>query len=131
MDTTNNAETARSQLPATPVFLFVWQTNGFRKIAVDDVSYLEASRNYCSICLSGGSHILLSVPMLQAGEAFPSWKFIRISRSHIVNMDYVDTLRGNMLYIGEKGFTIGTGFRQAVFSRFRFLGSNSKRINSG
>ena len=105
MDTTNNAETARSQLPATPVFLFVWQTNRFRKIAVDDVSYLEASRNYCSICLSDGSHI--------------------------VNMDYVDTLRGNMLYIGEKGFTIGTGFRQAVFSNFRFLGNNSKRINSG
>ncbi|WP_459189954.1 hypothetical protein ACGE0T_07740 [Parabacteroides sp. APC149_11_2_Y6] len=42
-------------------------------------------------------------------------------------MSGTDTIKD----LRRKGFTIGTGFRQAVFSRFRFLGSNSKRINSG
>lgn len=109
-------------------YLFIWQDGVFRKTAVDEVMYLEASGNYCYVMREGGKGILLSITLLKAGKAFPSERFIRISRSHIVNIRYVDAICGNMLYIGKKEFTVSPSHRRGVFSHFSFLGSSSRKL---
>lgn len=109
-------------------YLFVWHNGCFRKIDSREVVYLEASRNYCTIWLSNGTSLLLSVTLLKASEAFPPKRFIRISRSYVVNVDYIDTVSGNTLAAGNKEFTITPPYRDAIFGRFRFLGSNSRKL---
>lgn len=62
---------------------------GFVVINPSDVIYLEASRNYCEIHLSGNRMELVSVNMFQVINSLPKTLFFRISRCHTVNMSLI------------------------------------------
>lgn len=109
-------------------YLFIWQNGIFKKIAVDEIMYLEASGNYCYVASKDGTNTLLSITLLKASNAIPSERFIRISRSHIVNIRYVDAICGNVIYMGEQKFTVSSPHRKELFSHFCFLGSNSRKL---
>lgn len=109
-------------------YLFVWHNGCFRKIDRCEVMYLEASRNYCTIYMRNKSAYLLSITLLKASEAFPEKQFVRISRSYVVNIDCVEAIAGNTLYIQGKALIISRSYRDELFGRFRFLGSNSHKL---
>jgi len=111
-------------------YLFVWHNNGFVKINCDDILWVNASRSYSEIYLANSQIILLSVPLLEVGRYLPKKNFIRINRSDIINLKYVDSFVGNSLYIGKKSFIIGKEYRKEVFGSFLFVGVRSKKVRN-
>lgn len=110
-------------------YIFVLYNNEFRKIALSDIMWIEASRSYCNIHLvegeSGGT-ILLSTPLLKVYKCLPTEHFKRINRSVVINLKYVNAIRGNSVVINSSQFLISSSYRKIIFSSFAFIGTKKK-----
>ncbi|RLD91409.1 MAG: DNA-binding response regulator [Bacteroidetes bacterium] len=65
--------------------------NGFIIIKTDDIIYCEANSNYCKIMLTDGRKELLTMQLGQVEKKLDKENFVRINRSALVNLDYVDS----------------------------------------
>lgn len=108
--------------PKLDNYVFIWNNGQYKKIAFSDIIFLKADRSYCEIHYGNDEYILISFPLSSTQSILPPQDFIRISRSYIVNMKYVDHLVGNTLFINKMSLTIGRDYRHQVISRFHFLG---------
>lgn len=108
--------------------VFVRKGYGHKKVAVRDIAYLEADRNYCRIHLFGGECLNVSIPMVEVYEYLSPDVFKRIHRSFIVNLEHVDTYIGKMISLKcGKEITIGREYRETIRNEFVCIGSR-KRI---
>lgn len=108
-------------------YVFVRKDYVHKKVAVRDIAYLEADRNYCRINLCGGECLCVSIPMLEVYEYLPPDVFKRIHRSFIVNLEHVDAYIGNMVILkGGKEMIIGREYREAVKREFVCIGSRKR-----
>lgn len=62
---------------------------GHHYVAVNDVLYLEADSNYTKLVLKDGKKLMSSVNLGKIHEQFPQETFVRISRKHIININYL------------------------------------------
>jgi two-component system LytT family response regulator len=85
-------------------------------VKVSDVDYIEAAHNYVELHVEKQSHLLRET--LNAIEArLPAEKFVRISRSVIVNIERVKELQP--LFYGEYAVTLHNGVRLTLSRRYR------------
>ena len=87
--------------------------------------YIEANGSYCFINMSNGKKIMVSTPLSTIAAGLPD-KFQRIHRSFVLNLDYIEKISGNRLYVEKRWFTIGREHRDEVFSHFIFFHTKKK-----
>lgn len=63
--------------------------SGFKIIHLRDIVYLEADSNYCIFHLVNQEKIIASKPLKDYEEVLTENQFIRVHKSHIINMDYL------------------------------------------
>lgn len=68
---------------------------GIRFVRVADVVCITASDDYSELRLEGGGSLLTPTPMRQWLERMPSSRFVRVHRSSIVNLSYLDAILRN------------------------------------
>lgn len=68
--------------------IIVTHLKGFTVLELSEIVRIEGEGNYSKIFLSDGRHILSSRP-LGDFEAVLNNKFIRVHKSHIINLDYL------------------------------------------
>lgn len=102
--------------------LFIRIENGhFRKLPLGDILYMEADGAYTHIMLNK-EKIVFSKSLNQVHDKISQANFVRISRSHVVNMQRVDEIKGNMLHIEEgHELQIGEKYKDDVMKGFRLL----------
>lgn len=117
-----------SKKPFCSKYLFVWQDSGFKKITIDDIEYLEASRSYCELHLANGSNMVVSVPMSEVVKHLHSDLFIHIHRSFIINLRHVNAIMGNTIVMedGSK-LPVSKAYRNIMLTYFTFVGSKSRK----
>ncbi|WP_459189956.1 LytR/AlgR family response regulator transcription factor [Parabacteroides sp. APC149_11_2_Y6] len=91
------------------------------KILYKDILWVSASSNYTDIHLLNGKAICVIYPLVKVEAFLPATLFIRIHRSHIINIRAVDRFIGNILYIGKQRLDISRPYRKLVFSCFDIL----------
>ncbi|MBC8320450.1 MAG: response regulator transcription factor [Bacteroidetes bacterium] len=64
-------------------------STGFIVIHPYEIIYLEASRNYCELFLINNRKELVTTNMSQVSRMLPYKCFYRISRSHIINLEFL------------------------------------------
>lgn len=77
--------------------LCVHKQNGFRLIVLNDIVRLEALKNYTLIKLVSGEKIVVSKSLMHFEKNLSSYWFLRVHKSHIVNVKYVQE------YVCEQG----------------------------
>jgi|GEM_PF-4171200 len=95
--------------------LFV-KTDKFVKLNTEKILYIEASGNYVTIITSGHKYAILS----SLGAFYEQIKknnpdFIRIHRSHIINLQQLDSFDHLHAIIGNSEIPIGKSFREDFF----------------
>ena len=81
-----------------------------------DILYIESMKEYVAYHTEKGRTLSLnSLKKLQ--QELPSDKFMRIHKSHIVNIDLVSALEGNMVHLGDKRLPIGSSYKEEVMKR--------------
>lgn len=100
---------------------FIWHTNEYKHIALDEIMWIEAKGSYCDIHATGERKFTLSFPLARIEERLPK-QFIRIQRSYLVNINHVKSLIGHSLLIGKQVLKIGGNYKDKVLNMFIFLG---------
>lgn len=121
-----------TDLPSHPTgckeLLLVRHNDGFKKIAPNTILYIEASRSYCEVHLTGGTSMVVAVPLSEIVSQLSDDNFIRIHRSFSVNLLHIDSFIGNTLVL-ETGaaLPIGREYRKIVLGRFTLVGTKSRK----
>ncbi len=102
--------------------LLIRQSNNhYKKISPSDISFLEANGQYSYIHLVNGDKFTYSVSMNHIHEKIGLPTLVRVSRSHVVNLEKVTEVKGNLLVLGKVEIMIGETFKETVIKRLPFL----------
>jgi DNA-binding LytR/AlgR family response regulator len=100
--------------------IFVRHNGRMEKLLLDDILYIEADRNYCTLITQKVNHILTcTLKVMQ--EKLPSASFVRVHRSFIINISKLDVLADGHLEIGRKVIPIGKSHKDLLLNRIRTI----------
>lgn len=100
--------------------IFIKNDNSFIRIPIDDILFLHADRSYCNIVTNDKTYVQ-SVSMNHVFEQINHKDFVRIHRSHVVNINKVTAIEGNMVRIGQHSLEMSKGMKDELMSRLTFL----------
>lgn len=67
-------------------------SKGVHILEINDLMYCKSDGNYTTLYLSSGREILISKNLKQFEEKLPYTKFLRIHKSYLINLNFVDIL---------------------------------------
>lgn len=101
--------------------LFVRDNIGnYRKTSVDDILFIGADRAYCTIHTKTGEFVL-SNNMSRIWTKIGKEHLVQVSRSHVVNIENIDRIKGNIVVIGEHELKIGTQFKEQFLQELNLV----------
>lgn len=101
-------------------FTFVKVDNKLVRVDFADVYYVEALGDYVHIVMTGHKYIVYST-MRAIEEKFPASRFVRVHRSFIVNIGFVQAMEDNSLLIKDKYIPIGQTYLRGLSQRLNKL----------
>ena len=122
------------QTKGDPVQVNTQEYKGFQKLALpneeglelvllDDIVMCEADRAYCNFHLKSGKKVLVSKPMKEFEGILESNGFIRIHKSHIVNINYAKKYirgkGGQLLMEGGSIVPVAVRKKEELMKRFK------------
>ncbi|ASV31821.1 LytR/AlgR family response regulator transcription factor [Maribacter cobaltidurans] len=98
--------------------IFVRHNGRMEKLLLEDILYIEADRNYCTL-ITANVKYMLTCTLKVLEEKLPKHKFVRVHRSYIINISRLDILADGHLEIGRKVIPIGKSYKGMLLSRLR------------
>ena len=102
--------------------IFVRHKDKMVKVMLADLLFAEADRNYC-ILHTHDTKYLMTLPLGSFEEKLYSKDFLRIHRSHIINVTKIDAISDNYgeVTIGQKTLPVGRSFQAALMTRLKVI----------
>jgi DNA-binding LytR/AlgR family response regulator len=116
-----NANTQAVRRPLKKDHVFLREDNQvFSRIKIDDILYLEADRAYSRIVTETKDYTF-STNMSDIWEQLGHDDFVRAHRSHVVNLNRITSLDGNVIHLGKKQVQMSSGYREEVLGRLKII----------
>ncbi len=97
-------------------FVHIKADRKIHKIDEDEILYLESLDNYVKVHLK--EYVLITRENISAfEEKLPNPPFVRIHRSFIVNLKWVNTISGEGIEINKKGLPFGRAFKKSALNQ--------------
>ena len=101
----------------TTDYIFVRSERRIFKVHFSDILYIEGLKDYVIIYLATQKVItLMNIKTIH--ELLPKSFFVRVSKSYIINVNNIDSVDNNTVYIGENEIPIGNIYRDYFFNEF-------------
>jgi DNA-binding LytR/AlgR family response regulator len=101
----------------TTDYIFVRSERRIFKVHFSDILYIEGLKDYVIIYLATQKVItLMNIKTIH--ELLPKNFFVRVSKSYIINVNNIDSVDNNTVYIGENEIPIGNIYRDYFFNEF-------------
>lgn len=97
--------------------LFLRKDHHFQRVALSDITILEADNNYTTVYTKTDKFIYSTV-LKKMEEKLPGKYFLRVHRSYVVNINAVEGFEGNMLFVGDKRIPVSKQYKNEVFKIF-------------
>lgn len=98
--------------------LFLNVDKTLHKIVIDDILYIESDRNYITVVTKNKK--LTYIDALKNWKAkLTQYQFLQIHKSYIININYVDKLSGNEVYISQQRIPVGRSFKSALLQHLK------------
>ena len=98
--------------------IFVRHHGKMEKILLDEILFIEADRNYCTIVANSGSFTLTST-LKSMEEKLPKSHLVRIHRSFMVNISKLDIVSDHHIEINRKVIPLGKSYKELLLSRIQ------------
>lgn len=107
-------------------FLLIRQHNGqYLRVPTADILFVETVQGYLVIHTDGGQQYSLTSNLNKFEREHPHPKFLRVSRSSLVNVDHVTGFEDPAtLFVAHSALKIGRTYRKVVKQRLPFLRSD-------
>jgi DNA-binding LytR/AlgR family response regulator len=92
--------------------------NKLKKIAISDIEHVEVDGKYCSLAVSGSKISLRDII-----EKLPKQEFVQISRSSIINLNFIIDidLANQAVHLPSGEISIGRNFKDGLLSRLNLI----------
>lgn len=101
----------------TSDFIFVKSEYENIKVNVDDIKYIQGLKDYIKIYTKNTNKALLTLSSFKdILEKLPN-QFLRVHRSHIVNVNYIKALQKTKIVIDDLRIPIGETYKEEVLKR--------------
>lgn len=101
-------------------FLFIKAEDKLIKLKKDDILFLESMRDYVKFVTPARNYITYST-LKNMEEKLIGPNFLKVHRSYIVNINKIDDIRGNTIYLLGNQIPIGKGHKDEVAARLNIL----------
>jgi len=98
-------------------FVYLKSGTQVHKIKIDSIMYIEAAGNYLTFYTSK-KKLMTLLSMKEVLELLPSNAFIRVHKSYIISMVYIDIIETHRVIINSKAIPIGVTYRQKFHQQF-------------
>ena len=109
--------------PAEPRLLYVKVKGEHLRLFTDEIVMVSSSHVYVEIEMHAGEQHLVRLTMNQILEALPASRFVRIHRSHIVNLSYIERFDGRYLKLNGRTIPVSKSQRRQLLERLPHLGA--------
>jgi len=100
------------------IFLNVDKTH--HKIVMNDIIYVESDRNYISLITKNKTLSFIDT-LKNWDDKLNNNQFIQVHKSFIVNVNKVDKISGNTLFITDKKIPIGRTYKQELLKTLNIV----------
>ena len=94
--------------------LFVKSEGRLLRIDLAEVQFIEGRKDYVVLHRSSGKLLIHSTMKALEARLQDLPHFLRIHKSYIVNLHYVQEIAGNYMRVGEQSLAIGVTYRETV-----------------
>jgi two-component system response regulator LytT len=108
-----------------PRFFYVSMDGSKVRLFADEVVFITSAHVYVEINVVDGQKYLVRASMNQILESLPSGRFVRIHRSHCVNISYAERFDGRNLWVNGQSLPVSKSYKDELVRKFPSLGSLS------
>ena len=101
-------------------YFFVRTNHKMEKVKLAEIKYVESMREYVAIFTSN-RRFVIHKSMNFMEQELPKNEFIRVHRSYIVNLDFIENIQGNTIEIVGKKIPIGASYRKTFFEKIELI----------
>ncbi|MBO9690695.1 LytTR family DNA-binding domain-containing protein [Chryseobacterium sp.] len=101
----------------TADFLFIKADRRFYKINFSDIKFIEGLKDYVVIHTQQ-QKLITAMNLKTIHQKISDETFIRVSKSYVVNMNYIDSFDNHNIYIEDSEIPLGEVYRSEFFARF-------------
>ena len=100
--------------------IFVKVNSVIEKVKLKDILYIAAAVDYVEI-YTASKKLLVNTSMAKILEMLPQEKFMRVHRSHIINLGKIDQIDGNIVIVGEQSIRISKSYKEDLLNKINVL----------
>lgn len=90
----------------------------YHQLKMDEIIYIEGLKNYVSfVCV--GQKVISLQNLKDLMELLPVDRFIRIHKSYIINLRFVQQVEGHSVLLNGKRLAIGASYRTEFYARIK------------
>ena len=122
--TTPSAAEDKEQQHEGPVVIkdsiFVRDDHMYVKLKIEDILFIKSDKNYLEIHVTGKRHLVRG-KLSDFVANLPEEKFMKVHRSHVVNVDAIDRFGGGFLVINNTEVPLGEPYKKGLKERLRLF----------
>jgi DNA-binding LytR/AlgR family response regulator len=99
----------------TKDFLLVKSDRRFHRIRFDDIRFIEGLKDYVVIHLAG-QKLITAMNLKTFHQKIPQYIFLRVSKSYVVNKNYIESFDHHTIYIGGSEVPLGEVYKREFFA---------------
>lgn len=100
--------------------IFVKHATKMVRIFLTEILFIEADRNYCQIYTKNQKYTL-GIALKGLEEKLPQDSFLRIHRSHVVNIAHIEEVSESHVLINGKHLSLGYTYREELLRRIQTI----------
>lgn len=99
-------------------FVFINVDKTLHKIDLRNIVYVQSDRNYVTV-VSKDISLSFIDSLKNWNEYLKGDNFLQVHRSFILNLDYIEKLTGNIVYIENHKIPVGKTYKDALFQKVK------------
>lgn len=101
----------------TTDFLFIKADRRFYKISFSDIKFIEGLKDYVVIH-TNQQKLITAMNLKTIHQKVSGENFIRVSKSYVVNADYIDSFDNHNIYVEDAEIPIGEVYKAEFFTKY-------------
>ncbi|CAI8817405.1 LytR/AlgR family response regulator transcription factor [Chryseobacterium sp. IT-36CA2] len=101
----------------TADFLFIKAERRFYKISFSDIKFIEGLKDYVVIHTKQ-QKLITAMNLKTIHQKISGETFLRVSKSYVVNMNFIDSFDNHNIYIEDSEIPLGEVYRAEFFTKF-------------
>ncbi|MCA6068166.1 LytTR family DNA-binding domain-containing protein [Chryseobacterium sp. RG1] len=101
----------------TADFLFIKADRKYYKIYFSDIRFIEGLKDYVVIHTQT-QKLITAMNLKTIHQKVPQDIFLRVSKSFVVNIDYIESFDNHNVYIGDVEIPLGEVYRSEFFTKY-------------